>query len=148
MTGSQPQPERPYAKLPLEQLVDQFAETRALDAAWNPSVNPHADKLGELEAELLARYEKTPAKKTIIAVGHRFKVPISARRRERKMKAGALAKILVKLGSKKFVEICSVTLAALEKALGKDALKAFVTDKLSGKRTVGEPVLIQEGNPQ
>jgi len=119
-------------------LIDEYCDLRERMKAWKPEVNPIAGRYAEVSALILAAYESHPAAAPIVAHGRRFDLPISARRIERKIHD--LAGFFRRIGRDKFLEICSVTLKAVEKEVAADKLDLYVGTSQTGHRTIGEPV--------
>jgi hypothetical protein len=122
-------------------LVDEYCDLRERMKAWRPEVNPIAARYAEVSALILAAYESHPAAAPIIAHGRRFDLPITARRIERKI--SNLAGFFRKIGRDKFLEVCSLTLGAVEREIPKDKLNLYISESQTGHRTIGEPVARQ-----
>jgi hypothetical protein len=119
-------------------LVDEYAGLREKMKAWKPSVNPHAARFAELGALILKCYEEYPAAEPTVAEGFRYRLPITARRFERKIID--LAGFLKKVGRQKFLSMCNVTLGAVEKEIPEGKRALYISTKQSGPRQIGEPV--------
>ena len=119
-------------------LIDEYAELRERMKAWKPNVNPHAARYAEVSALILAAYETWPASEPIVAEGARYKLPVSARRLERKIID--LAAFFKRIGRERYLEICKPTLGAIEKEIPKEKLGLYIEGKETGPRQIGEPV--------
>ena len=121
-----------------ESLIDEYAELRQKMRAWNANVNPYAARFDELNRLILSWYEDHPADRSAIAEGRRWKLPITARRWQRSIQN--LAGFFRKVGRERFLELCSVTLGAIEKEISADKLELYIHSEQSGNRSIGEPV--------
>lgn len=136
-TKAKPQAVPPLPK-PDPALIDEYSDLREKMKAWRPNVNPHAARFAEVSALILAAYETWPAKEPIVAEGLRFKLPITARRLERKIID--LAGFFRKIGRERYLEICEPTLGAIKKEIPKEKIGLYVEGKETGPRQIGEPV--------
>jgi hypothetical protein len=119
-------------------LIDEYAELREKMKAWRPNVNPHAARYAEVGALILKCYEAYPASEPVVAEGLRYRLPITARRLERKIID--LAGFFKKIGREKYLEICKPTLGAIEKEVPKEKIGLYIAGSETGPRQIGEPV--------
>jgi hypothetical protein len=124
--------------------IDEYVRLRSRVAAWRPAANPDAAAFQALQAEIQSWFEKQPAEERILAVGRNYTLPISARKKSRRLiKIPALLK---KLGTAWIVEHFTPTLAALDKCpLNPEEMGSFIEESFDGPRIIGEPV---ETRPQ
>lgn len=107
--------------------------------AWKPNVNPHTARFKELEALILSWGEKLPAGNKLIWEGHSHLVPVSARQNHRWVHdvMGFVRRVG---GFKKYVELVPPTLALVESVVPACDLGKYISEELTGRRTIGEPV--------
>lgn len=87
-----------------------------------------------LREEVHTWAEQTAADQSLLVEGTLFDAHISVK--DKKRVVSDIFGLFIKLGKEKFIDACSVTLAALEKLLSKDELKPFITEVRAGNRTV------------
>lgn len=133
--------EKPVFADPPPELVDEWANLRAKNLAFQPNVNPHAKPLADKTAELLIFYEDRPGDQSYIAIGKEYKVPVSQRHRVRW--PIELYKLFKRLGGKKYVAIAQPTLGDIEKALPEKLHPQFIHEERTGRRELQEPVKVQ-----
>lgn len=134
--------ERPPALSAKEKasLIDEYVEVRARCLAWEPNVNPDAARLEELEAMLLAWCEKHPAAKPLVLKGTKYMVPITKRKNVRTVIN--VANVFKRIGEAAFLKVCTIGLGAIDKEIPKAERKQYVSEALTGNRTIQEPVRI------
>lgn len=131
---------KPARKLPLDLLIDEYAEVRSRMMAW-PNVNPHAERFEELEQEILRRQENQPKDKALILEGKTFKLPVSAKRFNRWLLAGAVEKLFTRWGKDTFLSVCSPAFGVIDKLVpDKKERATYFGGDHTGARTLGEPV--------
>jgi hypothetical protein len=128
-------------KAQLTLLIDEYGDLKQQADLWQPSVNPHLQRLAEVEAQLLALQAEADPEQPIVLDGARWKVPISTCRKQAKLIASRLPVLFKRLGQAWVLENCAPTLAAVKAALPKDQHKSFIAESRGTVRTVGNPVL-------
>ncbi len=109
-------------------LIDEFGDVVLLRDAFAPTERRYAqlrEKLKDLLAEAGADEEFTPK-------GERFTLRISARSIERKVDLKAARRML---GATVFLQVCSVTIAALGNFLAKPQVEALLISERTGSRS-------------
>src|SRR5436305_493416 len=107
-----PQPTR-------QQLIDEFGELDRRIDLFAPTVKRHK----ALQETIRSWYVDHPADQPAIALGDVYEVQVSARTEERYFDLKTKIKIFGKLGKAKALELFSITLKAVEDALGKGELE-------------------------
>lgn len=128
-------------KQQLSLLIDECGDLRRKADLWQPNVNPHLQRLAEVEAQLLALQADADPEQPIVLEGARWKIPISACRKQAKLIASRLPVLFKRLGQEWVLENCAPTLAAVRSAIPKDQHKSFIQETRGTVRTLGNPVL-------
>jgi hypothetical protein len=107
--------------------------------AWKPNVNPYIQRFKELEALILAWSEPQPAASNLVWEGYSHLVPVSPRQNHRWIHnvMGFVRKVG---GLKAYVELVPPTLALVERMVPKSDWGKYISEELTGRRTIGEPV--------
>ena len=113
-----------------EQLIDEFGE---LDRQIQEFA-PKAKRYKILQDTIRSWYADFPAERPDTLAGAHYLVQVSARTEERYFSLKAKAKIFSSLGKAKALELFSITLKAVEDALGKAVLEDLVSRAHSGSR--------------
>lgn len=119
-------------------LVDEYCDLREKMKAWRPALNPHAARFAELGSLILASADPLPANRPIVAAGARWTLPITARRIQRSVIN--LAGFFRVVGRDRYLELCSPTLASVEKEIPAEQRAKYIVEAQTGHRTLGEPV--------
>lgn len=126
-----------------EQLIDEFGELDRRIQDFAPAVRRHK-QLTEL---IRTWYTDHPAEQPALAEGHVYRIQVSPRTEERSFSLAAKTKIFARLGKAKALELFSITLKAVEDALGKGDMESLVSKAHSGTRKL-IPVLISPAERQ
>jgi hypothetical protein len=113
-----------------EQLIDEFG---ALDRELQEFA-PKQKRYKQLQDTIRSWYEDFPAERPDTLTGAHYIIQVGARTKERFFSLKTKAKIFTMLGKAKAVELFSITLKAVEEALGKPALEELVSEAYSGSR--------------
>ena len=133
-------------KLTIQDLVDEYVQTRAKVMAWEPPENPHEERFDELAAEILRRQEKEPAKEPIVLETPRCKLPISARKMVRSLLPLAAENLFKRWGQETYLKVCSPpALGMIDKLVPQADRGQYVKEAFTGARTIGEPIVKQVG---
>jgi hypothetical protein len=129
-------------KLSTADLADEYSEVRLRMMGWKPNVNPHAERFGELDAELLRRAERYPPHYTLQVPGNKFIVPISAQENRTTIVDPAAVYRCVRVrGLNVLLAHYKITLASIRKLFTEEKQLQFLSTARTGPRTIGEPVL-------
>lgn len=111
-------------------IVDEFGEIDRLVKAFAPTLRRHE----ELKKQIQSLAADKPAEVDVSLDGRLYQVQISARKLERKIVD--VPRVFVMLGKKRFLELCSMTLKALESAITPDRFAEIVVEDRTGSRTI------------
>ena len=118
-----PQPSR-------AQLVDEFGELDRQVTEFAPIARRHRS----LQDEIRSWYSDTPRDQAATAEGHVYNVQVSPRSEERQFSLAAKVKIFAALKKQRFLELCSLTLKAVEMELGETYVDLNVSKDRTGSR--------------
>ncbi len=113
-----------------KKLLDEFGQLDAKLAA----MEKHRTRREQLRKQILEWVEELPARKAIDLEGDTFCIAVSAKRPERTIVS--MPGVFAALGGKKFVELASVSVKALEQALPASAFARLLKEEPIGRRTV------------
>jgi hypothetical protein len=114
--------------------------------AWQPNVNPDAQRFEWLRAELLARQIGKAAATQIQVVGDKYIVPISAQENSSTITdAAAVYRSIRVRGLETLLEAYTITLARARKLLSAAQQTKWIKTERTGPREIGEPVLRSAG---
>jgi len=119
--------------------VDEYGVLEARMRAWKPNVNPHAQRFNQLRAEILTWCESDPAGENLILKGQRYTVPVSQRQNHRWV-SNVLGFIRLLGGARKYAALVPPTLALVEEHVPKAERGKYISEELTGRRSVGDPV--------
>ena len=123
-------PPTPIADSGRAQIVDEFGELDRLVSAFSPTQKRYK----ALQDQIRSWYVNFPVDQATAAEGGLYRVLVGARGEERSFSLKAKAKIFAKLGKAAAIAAFSITLKAVEEALGKDELDALATKAPTGSR--------------
>lgn len=113
-----------------EQLVDEFGELDRLVQQFDPTKKRH-----EFLKDLIRSwYVDHPAELPATAEGDTYLVQVGARGPERYFSLKSKSRIFTLLGKVRSMELFSITLKAVEEALGKPQLEALASKANTGSR--------------
>lgn len=114
------------------QQVDEFGELDRQVKAFAPKLKRHS----ELQGVIRSWYQAHPPDLSALADGTLYEVHVSECGEERSLSVAAKIKIFAILKKKRFVELVSITLKAVESApeLGEALLNKLATKERTGSR--------------
>jgi hypothetical protein len=111
-------------------MVDEFGE---LDRRMQ-LLSPDAARYDGLKRAIKSWFDRVPADVDGIVEGEVYRLHLSARERERRVRS--MRDLVEVIGLDKFLELCSVPIGALEDLLGKTRAAALVTEARTGSRRI------------
>ena len=126
----------------LREIIDDLGEARRLKSLWQPQVNPHAQKVSDLEGELAnalnTEHPKLSPEEQFLIRGNLYQLEVTPceKRQELTEAHQQLAMLALKKAKVPPLEVFSTTLTAIRKckALGQAWLDANVPKKRTGPR--------------
>lgn len=126
----------------LGEIIDDLGEARRLKSLWQPQVNPHAQKVSDLENELtitLGReHPKLAPEEQLLIQGNLYQLEVTPCENRQELTEAHQQMVMLALKKAKIpaLEVFSTTLTAIRKckALGQAWLDANVPKKRTGPR--------------
>jgi hypothetical protein len=111
-------------------MVDEYGE---LDRRMQ-LLNPDVVRYDALKRAIKSWFDRVPADADAIVEGEVYRLHLSARERERRVRS--MRALVDVIGLDKFLEMASVPIGALEDLLGKTRAAALVTEARTGSRRI------------
>lgn len=115
-----------------EEIIDELGRLDAEIAA--DGIATKLTRIKTLRETVRAWSETEPAEKPLLYEGKAYSVTLTPRENQRSIRS--LQAVYKALGIAKFIVACSLTLKALEEAVGKENIGKYVTEERTGSRTV------------
>ncbi len=111
-------------------IVDEYGELDRKIQEFKPTTKRYE----ELKKTIQGWYADLPAEQSSVAEGKLYTVQVGARENRRKITN--MLKVYRLIGMQKFLELCSISLEAIEKVIAPSRLEGIISSERTGPRTL------------
>ena len=120
----------------LKNDIDRLGTLQAILADYALQIEPYKLEADRLEAQILERFEKEPAKQIFVDEGNGYRLKIGMRSEQQQLSLDGKFKIWKWIGRDTYLSLSKISFEALKSALTAEQYQIVVSKERTGNRSV------------